>query len=370
MTIQINQQFANELKKYGAGDFDACFNCGTCSAICSLTNQKESFPRKFIRQGMLGQKDEILNSKELWLCYACGECTENCPRQAAPGNYMAAMRRYAIAGYEPTGLTKLLFKNNFFSIFITLLLAVILGLFLLTIQPSYVVSRWIFRLLPYEIIHITGLVIFIITGLSILWGVITMWYKLMINKDKNTKKENSFFNALSKVAGELAAMKRYRDCDTEEYSFWQSYKFYTKPWFVHWTIMWGFIGLLMATVLDFMLKDPATDIWWPARILGSFSGILLVYGTSISIYYRRNQITKTYTETRLADWMFLIFLWLAGITGFWLEIAVTFHTDFLFNHYVLIFHTILSMELVLLFAFSKFAHAIYRPIALFVHFYN
>jgi hypothetical protein len=163
-------------------------------------------------------------------------------------------------------------------------------------------------------------------------------------------------------------MNRYKSCDKEEDSFWKNKPSAFQPWFVHWSIMWGFIGLLLATVLDFILKDPATDIWWPSRILGTIAGLLLIYGTSLAITYRLKKVTKAYSETRLADWTFLFFLWIAGITGFWLEISVALNANYFVNHIVLLIHTIISMELVLLFAFSKFAHAAYRPLALFFYF--
>ena len=170
------------------------------------------------------------------------------------------------------------------------------------------------------------------------------------------------------VGTEIATMNRYKTCDEEEDSFWKNKSWFTQPWFVHWSIMWGFIGLLLATVLDFILKDPATSIWWPSRILGTIAGLFLIYGTSLAINYRIKRVTKAYSETRLADWTFLWFLWIAGITGFWLEISVAFKADYLVNHIVLLIHTIISMELVLLFAFSKFAHAFYRPLALLFYF--
>jgi nitrate reductase gamma subunit len=131
--------------------------------------------------------------------------------------------------------------------------------------------------------------------------------------------------------------------------------------------MWGFIGLLVATTLDFIFKDPATTIWWPSRILGTIAGILMVYGSTVALNYRFRKINKTYANTLMADWMFLGFLWLAGITGFWLEIAVAMGADLFINHVVLMIHIVISMELVILFAFSKFAHAFYRPLALFMH---
>lgn len=373
---EVDLDFAAKLKKYGAVDFDACYNCGTCTAVCSLTEEHANFPRMFIRYGVLGLKDEVLHSKELWLCYACGDCTETCPRQANPGDYMAALRRYAIAEYEPTGLTKLIFTSNPFSVAFTLLLAVLLGFFLLTLVPEQEVPRWLFRYMPFEVIHDMGLVAFALLGLSLVLGALNMLVRLSWKAVRNSSGEKqeksnkgSFMGAVGYVVGELAVMKRYRDCDSEENSFWYRKPWLVRPWFVHWSVMWGFIGLLLATTLNFIFKDPATLVWWPTRILGTASGLLMMYGATLALTYRIRKVTRAYTGTRLADWLFLSFLWLAGLTGFWLEIAVFLDADILLNHLVFILHTVISMELVILFAFSKFAHAIYRPIALFMHHY-
>jgi ferredoxin len=367
---RIDPTFATEIKKYGAKDFSACFNCGNCTAVCSLTDKNANFPRMFIRQGMLGQKEEILRSKELWLCYACGDCSDTCPRQAAPGEYMAAMRRYAIASYEPTGITKLMFKSNLVYVAITMIFAIILGFFLFTLKPDHEVSRWLFSMLPYAVIHTMGLVIFSLTGLSMIIGISTMCFKLKKNMVKNEKSKSNWWKSWLEVGNEIATLNRYKSCDKEEDSYWKSKAWYVQPWFVHWSIMWGFIGLLLATVLDFILKDPELTIWWPSRILGTIAGILMIYGASLAINYRWKKVTKSYAETRLADWVFLWFLWIAGITGFWLEVSVALSADMLVNHIVFTIHTIISMELVLLFAFSKFAHAMYRPLALYFYFRN
>jgi ferredoxin len=367
---KIDPNFADELKKYGADDFDACFDCGNCTAVCTLSEKSTNFPRMMIRLGKLGLKSDILASREPWLCYSCGDCTETCPRQADPGQYMAAVRRYAISAYEPTGITRLMFTNNALYILITLVIAVFLGFFLFTLKPEHEVARWIFAYLPYNVIHNMGLVIFGFTGLSIFWGIGSMLFRFNRGQQKDKMSGPGFFKAVSMVFGEIATMKRYQTCDTEEDSFWKNKAWYVKPWFVHWSIMWGFLGLLLATSLDFMLKDPATSIWWPSRILGTIAGLLMVYGSSQAINYRMKKVTKIYSETRLTDWTFLWFLWIAGITGFWLEIVVSFGSGNPLNHMVFLLHTVISMELVLLFAFSKFAHAVYRPVALFFHFKN
>jgi ferredoxin len=368
----INPALAEDIKKYGTFDFATCYNCGICTAVCNLTEANASFPRMMIRYSMLGMKEEILSSKELWMCYACGDCSETCPRQAAPGDLMASLRRYAIAHYERIGLAKLIFKNRVASVFVTLALALILGFFLLTLKPEMQVSRWIFQYLPYETIHNMGLGAFIIMGLSAFAGIIVMIRRF--SKTKSDSKQSvkitlsTMMEAIWKVLIEAGTMKRYQDCDTLEYSFWKEKSWLVKPWFVHWSIMWGFIGLLIATSLDFLLKDPSIQIWWPSRTLGTLAGLFMVYGATCSIFYRLRKITRSYEDSRLSDWLFLAFLWLAGVTGFWIEISVTFNSTFLVNHVVFIIHTVISMELVILFAFSKFAHALYRPVALFFHY--
>jgi len=367
---KTNANYRRDKKKYGAKDFEACYSCGNCTAVCELTDKNANFPRIYIRHGVLGQTNDILNSKDLWMCYACGECSLNCPRQAAPGDYMAALRRYAIASYEPTKITKLIFKNNFISLFITLILAVVLGFFLLTIKPEYELSRWLFKWIPYDAIHNIGLVIIILTSFSMIWGIFILSKRIAGSIPKNDKKKVSIIETIKKVSNELGSMKRYRNCDNEEESYWKNKPEYVKPWFVHWTIMWGFLGLLFATILDFIFKDPDSTIWWPSRILGTVAGLLMMYGSTLAIIYRTKKITRSYQNTMLADWMLLVFLWIAGLTGFWLEISVGFVLNNLISQFIFLLHTIVSMELVLLFAFSKFAHAIYRPVALWFYFRN
>ena len=228
---RVNPEFANELTKYGANDFKACFNCGTCTATCSLTADDANFPRKMIRYTVLGLEKEILSSKELWLCYACGDCSLSCPRQAGPGDLMSSLRRYAIAHYEKTGLTRLIFKNNIISLALTLTLSLILGFFLLTIKPEMSVSRWLFRYIPYEIIHTLGIMAFAIMGLSVLIGIGSLWSYLFA-KTSESKEKRSFSHilvAIKKVLEELAVMKRYRDCDSDN-SFWNSKPWFVKPW--------------------------------------------------------------------------------------------------------------------------------------------
>ncbi len=157
----INPGLAKEIQSYGTVDFSACFSCGNCTSICEISEENAFFPRNLIRYGMLGMKDESCQVKKYGFAMAVVECSETCPREAEPGDYVAAMRRYAIAHYEPTGLTKLMFRNPVAFTVITLVIALILFFILMTMKPDHEVSRWIFNLLPFDVVHDLGMYIFI-----------------------------------------------------------------------------------------------------------------------------------------------------------------------------------------------------------------
>ncbi len=369
MITKIDPDFSRELIKYGADNFQKCYNCGNCTAICNLTEESVNFPRMFIRDGLLGLKKNILKSRELWMCYGCGDCSESCPRQADPGAYMSALRRFAIGQYDVTGISRNLFKSKLFTVLFISLLSVMLGFFMLTLKPEHNLSRWLFTYIPYEVIHTAGIVIFIITGISMAAGIINMALHVSNSgKNKANAGSHSVLKAARGLYYELHNMSRHRQCDSEEDSTWSKKPYYLKPWFIHYCIMWGFMGLLLATVLDFIFKNPDISIWWPTRLLGTLSGLMMMYGSTLSVFYRLKKVTKFFKDTTFSDWLFIDLIWVAGFTGFWLEVSVTFNLNDLVSQGIFLVHIIVSMELVLLFAFSKFAHVAYRPVALFFYY--
>jgi nitrate reductase gamma subunit len=136
--------------------------------------------------------------------------------------------------------------------------------------------------------------------------------------------------------------------------------------------MWGFLGLLAATIADYGLdiigwKATGTPvpIWYPVRLLGTVAGILLVYGVTVLMIDRWRRADRSREHSTNADWTLLILLWVAGVTGFVLEIALYLPGAPVWGYWVFLFHVAVAMELVLLAPFMKLAHAVYRPVALF-----
>jgi nitrate reductase gamma subunit len=182
----------------------------------------------------------------------------------------------------------------------------------------------------------------------------------------------NWFTAFWDAVGiQSLGQKRYREeCDTEE----NRKVWYLSKWFVHAATMWGFMGLLSATALDYLLDilglkatGSAVPIWYPTRLIGTFSGLLFTYGVSVLLVKRWRASDKAYSYSRPSDWIFLTLLWFSGITGFILEIALYLPQPPIWGYWMFLFHVAVSMTLLLLLPFTKFAHSLYRIIALYFH---
>jgi ferredoxin len=379
MSNRVDPDLLLELKKYGDVNVEACFNCGNCTAVCPLTAEDENFPRRVIRYAQIGMRDRLLSSKELWMCYYCGECSETCPRQAEPGEFMASARRYAIAQYDHLGLSKLLYTSPVLSTIFLVLLAVVLGLFMYTQRgPMETGSLAFFEFIPDKLIHGLGIAAMLFVGLTGLLGMVNMVSRTaqangltkaaVIGRNARFNWLGALWNAL---VVEVLGQKRYRaECETAE----EGPPWYLQKWFLHASTMWGFLGLLVATALDYALellgiKETGTwvPVWYPVRLLGTVAGLFLVYGTSVIIVKR---LLKTDTPSRyssVSDWAFVILMWLSGISGFALELALYLPQPPLWGYWMLLFHIAVAGEMLLLIPFTKFAHAIYRIVALFIH---
>ena len=77
--------------------------------------------------------------------------------------------------------------------------------------------------------------------------------------------------------------------------------------------MWGFLGLLAATLLDYGLAligikatGTAVPVWYPTRLLGTVAGIVLIYGVSILILNRLQHFNQAAKVSKPSDWTLLI----------------------------------------------------------------
>ncbi|HYL41221.1 MAG TPA: 4Fe-4S dicluster domain-containing protein [Candidatus Binatus sp.] len=367
---RVDTGLLTDIKRFGAADIEACFSCGVCTATCPLVSDDGTFPRRMIRYAQLGLKDQLLSSRELWTCYACGQCSEQCPQQAEPGEFMAAARRWAVASYDRTKLAWGLGTDPVIGAVVAVLLAVALAAFMFAAHgPANATSLELFGFIPNELIHTLGLAIIAIVAVAGLLGVATMISGLRRATGVGIRGHTraALGAAWTAVVVEALGQRRYRgECETDVRPW------YRRRWFVHAATMWGFLGLFAATILDYGLEllgvkatGTVVPIWYPVRLLGTVAGVALLYGVSILIARRARAQERSLRHSTIGDWTFLVLLWLAGASGFILEIALYLPTAPVWGYGVFLFHVAIAMELVLLVPFTKFAHVIYRPVALF-----
>ena len=378
MTVTVDLGLLADIKRFGAADVSACFSCGTCTATCPLVSDDATFPRRIIRFAQVGLRDQLLSSKELWTCYACGECSESCPTQAEPSEFMAAARRYAIASYDRTGLARTMYTRPVFGTVIAVVLAALFALFMYAGHGAQsAASLDIFGFIPEELIHNLGIGIMVIVFAAGLVGVVTMARALgragRVTLRSTVGGPSAVLRTVralwSAVAVETLGQRRYReDCDADA----ALRPWFLRRWFLHAATMWGFLGLLAATILDYGLavvglKATGTPvpIWYPVRMLGTVAGILLVYGATMLIVQRYRGGERSVRHSTTADWTLLALVWITGVTGFGLELALYLPRVPVWGYWVFLFHVAIAMELVILAPFMKLAHAVYRPVALF-----
>ncbi len=378
MSQRVDPELMKEIKQYGAVGLEKCINCGNCTAICSLTGEGDRFPRHMIRLAQLGMRDELLGSKELWLCYNCGLCSETCPQGAEPANLMAAARCYAITQYAPLKISVLFCKHPVIGGLLATLMVIFFSIFMYgereVMHPD---DLELFGFIPYEFIHNAGLAFMVLVGLISALTILTMMRRIAKINGLTFK---NFFTGAHKhwllafwegVVVQSLWQKRYREeCDIEE----NRKAWYISKWFVHAATMWGFLGLLFATSLNFFLdiigvKETGTfvQLWYPTRLIGTLSGLLFMYGVTVLLYKRWKAVDKAHSFSRPSDYTFLTLLWLAGVTGFIIEIALYLPGAPTWAYWMFIFHVAVSITLLLLLPITKFAHSIYRMVALYIH---
>jgi nitrate reductase gamma subunit/ferredoxin len=378
MATVVNPNLITDLQKFGAPDINACFSCGNCTAICPLADNDATFPRRFIRLAQVGLGDDLVTSKELWTCYQCGMCTERCPQEADPAEFMATARRYAIAKLDKTGIARAMYTSPVAAAVISLVGLVIFGGFFASVKASPA-DRLVFGV-PYEWIHTVGLVVMILVALVAVINL-AMMARATAKRDDVTAK--SLFGSQQawgrtlralwySVGVESLGQKRYReDCEDDN----PKEPLYRRRWLIHALTVWGFLALFAATLLHYgsdiigLQGLAESAVGSAARLVGTIGGLAMMYGVTWFMINRRQKVSASAQLSSPSDWLFLWMLWATGLTGFIIEVSLYLPQDHPqpWAYVLFLVHVAIAMELVLFMPFTKFAHVMYRPVALFFY---
>lgn len=107
-TRKLDPHFVKDVIGAGGENILSCFQCGACVGGCPAGRATPYRMRRIIGKARLGLKEEVLSSRDLWLCTTCYTCYERCPRDANPTDVILALRNLAVKkGYCPEN-----FKNS------------------------------------------------------------------------------------------------------------------------------------------------------------------------------------------------------------------------------------------------------------------
>lgn len=130
----------------------------------------------------------------------------------------------------------------------------------------------------------------------------------------------------------------------------------------HIFVFWGFVFTGISTILAYLMNpnDLILPLSHPVKIFGNAGGVLLVAGFLGMFYIRYQENGSTWSLTK-ADY-FLVTLFLTVITGFITQQMVySFNTDLTVDVAFWI-HMVFIVLLLATAPFTKFGHAVYKPV--------
>ncbi|MHA1229031.1 MAG: 4Fe-4S dicluster domain-containing protein [Candidatus Helarchaeota archaeon] len=78
------------------GPFIDCMTCGKCVGDCIAAANTDFNFRQIIQKILYGNKDELINSDEIWKCFLCGLCTIKCPKNIQIKKLILILRNLAL----------------------------------------------------------------------------------------------------------------------------------------------------------------------------------------------------------------------------------------------------------------------------------
>jgi len=361
MSTRVDPTFKEKLKKYGQADWNECFHCGNCTAVCPLTEDGFLFPRKGIRAIQMGLKDKLASYVDPWLCYYCGECTETCPRDANPGELMMTLRRYLTAVYDWTGISGRLYRSFTAHLIVMILLSasvitafVVFADFSIPLTADGLVSINAFA--PYELIESIDHILLGTLMFFLITNMLNMFVNVII-KDKSVKVPvYMYFIQVWGAIFNFATQWRFSKCEGK--------RFY---WFSHFFLMSSYVMMFIFIIffLGWFQTDEVHAWYHPQRLLGYYITAGLVIGSVYYMYGRFKKKKEIFKFSHHSDWIFLILLFLIAFTGILIHIfRINGMPMASYVSYML--HLAVEVPMVVTFvAFSKWSHLAYRPLGLF-----
>ena len=383
--VKPDRDFLHRVLEEGGEDLKKCMQCATCSVVCNLSTGQKPFPRKEMIWAQWGLKDRLLADPDVWLCHQCNDCSTRCPRGARPGDVLAALRQQSVFHLA---VPKFLggWSNHLKYLPVMLLIpAVLLGLALAVKKP-------LGDVLPFEQHHALYAEFFphwlligffsLFAGLAFLAavvGVVRFW-RAMKAADESAGTGTPVLGIVPSVVRTLTSIfkhDKFSKCTSQ-----------ASRRVAHLAAFYGFVALFVVTVwavFDLYVfpviglqEKPfyPFDLTHPMKILANIGCLALIFGCVKAIMDRLANHEESGRSTAF-DWLFVGLLLSVAVTGLLTEIlrvaagpaehaaepsGTTAVQYAAFGIYFV--HLVLVFDLLVCLPFSKFAHILYRTVAM------
>lgn len=381
MKTKSDPNLLNEIREYGHFNTSACYQCGSCTVVCDLAKNSASFPRKMLQYGLFGLRKPLRGSIEPWICYYCGDCATTCPRETEPGEAMMTLRRWLTAQYDWTGLSAKLYKSKLWELGALFAIGAFMAFLIFMFHGPLVTERVeLNTFAPVHMVHTFDLIMFAVLAFFLFTNAFRMYWFTM-HSDKNVGifdfikgfKENGFgfvehngkkvkiplsifLTEIKTILVNFATQKMFLTCKKN-----------TWRWLLHFLLVSGYVIMLLLVValLVWFQTDNIYPITHPQRWLGYYATIVLLFCTIEIIVSRIRKREQIHKFSDFSDWMFPVLLFLTTLTGILVHIFRYMGLP-LATYYIYAVHLVIGVSmLVVEVPFGKWAHLLYRPLAIF-----
>jgi quinone-modifying oxidoreductase subunit QmoC len=362
LQITPGADLRRRLEAGGSGNVSRCYQCSTCTSVCGLSTPENAFPRRQMLLAQWGLVDQLAADPAVWLCHQCADCSERCPRDARPGDVLQGMRATVIRALAFPGAVGSLVANAKVTWPIMVLLPWLFWVVLLVsmgyfpVDAEHLLSRGehggYAAIVPHGLLYA---VYFPIAG----WVTLAAWIggaRLWKMMGRGANRRGSFISGLIGVMVDVATHRSFAECNAKP-----------SRRTGHLLLFWGFVGAALTSgLLIFAIYvqklDMPLPLYHPYKILGNISAVLLVVGGA-QLVINRYGSGRSLVSSNAFDNFFLVLVAVVIGTGVATEaVRLAAMPTAAFVIYTL--HLGVVMTLFLTFPYSKFAHMVYRVLAL------
>jgi hypothetical protein len=278
---------------------------------------------------------------------------------------MMALRRYLTAQYDWTGLARLMYRSEKWNVGALLVMALVVVLLftvpdgfgfglLVRSGPMPFSTVMLERFAPVKTVHIGDAILASLLGLLLLGNAARMFRRA--TRDTRISL-STYLQHLPGLLIQGITQKRWRECGSADTA---------RNWLRHLFLVTGYATIFIMVVLFLPWFQVADHSFHWSSLLGYYSSAILLGATGWMMADRWRKQDEMHRFSQLSDWMFPGLLFLTALTGVLLNVCrlldQPMSTYCLYVIHLAIAVPMLAVEV----PFGKWAHLVYRPLAIYI----